>query len=148
MAKILVVDDSPDVLLLCKVHMQYDGHDVTIASDGFEALDKIRVELPDLVLLDIMMPGMDGWEVLASIKSDPATSSIPVVMLTARGDGLDEIRGWREGASAYVTKPFNPVALSLTIQRALRRTPAEDDLLRHESIDLLEIDQKLSEKPQ
>jgi two-component system alkaline phosphatase synthesis response regulator PhoP len=141
MTKVLVVDDSPDVLLLCKVHLEYEGYAVVTAEDGHEALAAIAREHPDLVILDIMMPGMDGWEVLATIRE---TWDIPVVMLTARGEGLDEIRGWREGAAGYVTKPFNPAALSVTVRKALRRSPGEADLVRSEMLGKLEFDRRLT----
>lgn len=143
-AKILVVDDSPDVLLLCRVHLEYEGYTVETAEDGMQALERIALHPPDLVILDIMMPQMDGWDVLAAIRENEVTARIPVIMLTARGEGLDEIRGWREGASGYVTKPFNPKALSQTVSNALRRSPSETDLIRTEMLDKLEFDRRLS----
>lgn len=144
MARILVVDDSPDVLLLCRVHLEYEGHAVETAADGYEALDALATGRPDLVVLDIMMPGMDGWDVLSAMRADPATANIPVVMLTARGEGLDEIRGWREGASGYVTKPFNPAALSFTVSQALQRSPTEAALVRNEMLERLSFDQRVT----
>ena len=146
MPKILVVDDSPDVLLLCRVHLEYEGYAVETAEDGQQALERIAIECPDLVILDIMMPGMDGWDVLAAIRDNPEVAHVPVVMLTARGEGLDEIRGWREGAAGYITKPFNPAALSSTVSRALYRSPKEADLVRAEMLGKLEFDLRLTDE--
>lgn len=136
MAKVLVVDDEPDVLLLCRVNLEYEGYDVIDAGSGEEALDSLDDAAVDLVLLDVMMPGMDGWEVLKAIKSRPATAAIPVIMLTAKAQDRDQIRGWSDGATEYVTKPFNPIALSQTVKRALepvseaQREQKRKDMLR------------------
>lgn len=144
-AKILVVDDSPDVLLLCRVHLEYEGYEVLTADDGIRALKKVEEEHPDLILLDVMMPVVDGWEVLSTVKKNPETRAIQVVMLTARGAGMDEMRGWREGASGYVTKPFNPATLSSVVREALVQTPVEADQRRREMLQMLQVDQRLTD---
>lgn len=134
-AKILIVDDEPDVLMLCRVNLEFEGYQVLEASDGEEALEVLGRERVDLVLLDVMMPGLDGWEVLASIKERPQTADIPVIMLTAKAQDRDQIRGWSEGAHDYVTKPFNPIALSETVRRALQPlTPQERERRRGEML--------------
>lgn len=120
--KILVVDDEADVRLLCKVNLEFEGYEVIDAADGDEALQMIDAEQPDLMLLDVMMPGLDGWEVLARIRSNRETSDLPVVMLTALTRAPDQLKGWSLGISEYVTKPFNPIALSRTVKNAIRHT--------------------------
>jgi DNA-binding response OmpR family regulator len=128
--KILVVDDEPDVVLLCHVNLEFEGYDVIDAASGEEALLRIRKDRPDLVLLDVMMPGMDGWQVLDEIKGDPDTTQIPVMMLTAKAQERDQIRGWSGGVVDYVTKPFNPIALSQSVRKALEPHPAEEHASR------------------
>lgn len=125
--KILVVDDEPDVLLLCRVNLEFEGYDVIEANDGAEALEILadREDI-DLVLLDVMMPGVDGWQVLDQIRSNSSLQDVPVVMLTAKVQQNDQIKGLAEGAVAYVTKPFNPIALSKTLKEALDATSAEE----------------------
>jgi DNA-binding response OmpR family regulator len=138
---VLVVDDSADVRLVCRVNLEYHGFVVREAEDGARALEMIREQTPDLVLLDVMMPDMDGWEILSTLKSEPETASIPVVMLTARTREADQIRGWRAGASDYIIKPFNPEALIPTVRAALDRGDAEKH--RREKLDMLRFTQKV-----
>jgi DNA-binding response OmpR family regulator len=109
MATVLVVDDEPDIRELVRINLELDGHEVIAASDGPSGLAAAQESFPDVIVLDVMMPGMDGWEVLAWLKSqsDPRLSSIPVLMLTARTEDLDRIRGAIEGAIHYITKPFS-----------------------------------------
>lgn len=123
---ILVVDDEEDILLLCRVNLEFEGYKVVTASSGVEGLEKARELLPSLVLLDVMMPTMDGWHVLEALKADPATAGIPVVMLTARVQGEDQVRGWAGGASDYIMKPFSPVALLETLRSVLAPEDAEE----------------------
>ena len=108
MARVLVVDDEPDLRDLLRMSLGLAGHDVSVASDGHKGLASAREQRPDVVVLDVMMPGLDGWTVLSSLKSDPdpSISSIPVLMLTARAEDLDMVRGGIEGAIRYLTKPF------------------------------------------
>lgn len=139
-ARILVVDDEPDVLLLCRVNLEFEGYSVIEAHNGEEAIDIVRREQIHLVLLDVMMPGMDGWDVLSAIKADPSTFFVPVIMLTAKAQDRDQIHGWMNGASDYVTKPFNPIALSETVKRALKpATPQELERRRSYTLDKLRL---------
>lgn len=123
--KVLVVDDENDVLMLCRVNLEYEGYEVIEAHSGREALERVSQEGPDLILLDVMMAGMDGWQVLKELKGDPETKDIPVVMLTAKVTERDQITGLSGGATDYITKPFNPVALSKSVREALDPEGAE-----------------------
>lgn len=125
MATILVVDDEPDILELIRVNLELDGHKVLTSSGGAEALDRIHQQAPDLILLDVSMPGVDGWMVLSQIKaeSDLDVSSIPVLMVTARTAPEDRIRGGIEGALRYLTKPFSPSHLREEVRDALSGEP-------------------------
>ena len=104
--KILVIDDETDVLEVLRLVLSRSGYDVEASSSGMEGLARAQAGRPDLVLLDIMMQRMDGWEVLRALKSDADTRDIPVVILSARVEPKDKIRGLQEGAVDYVTKPF------------------------------------------
>jgi len=104
--KILVIDDEEDVLEVLRLVLSRSGYEVDATSSGMEGLARAQAGQPDLVLLDIMMQRMDGWEVLRALKSDAATRDIPVVILSARVEPKDKIRGLQEGAVDYVTKPF------------------------------------------
>lgn len=133
-ARILVVDDEPDVRTLCKINLEYEGYEVIEASDGLSALDLIGKEHPDLVILDIMMPEMDGWQVLEKLKSEEGTVSIPVVLLTAKADEASQLRGWEKGAADYLTKPFSPIALSRYVERVLSGKNSEDEARRRAAV--------------
>jgi len=128
---ILVVDDEPRMIKFIRMNLELEGYRVSGATDGFEALEKVRRELPDLVLLDVMMPGMDGFETLERIRE---FSNVPVIMLTVRADEEDKVRGLELGADDYVTKPFSPRELSSRIKAVLRRVeapmPAEREILK------------------
>ncbi|HEV8630729.1 MAG TPA: response regulator [Thermoanaerobaculia bacterium] len=121
--KILVVDDEPDVLRMLQVVLGRRGHVVLTAGTGIEGLVTAQGERPDLVLLDIMMEGMDGWEVLKLLKLEQGTRDIPVVMLSARVEPRDKIRGLQEGAVDYITKPFSVRDMLATIEAVLERAP-------------------------
>ena len=116
-----MVDDEPDIALIVRVTLETDGHDVEVAADGETALQMVDEGAYDAVLLDVTMPGMDGFEVLTALKSDPepTVSSIPVIMLTARTGDMDRIRGGIEGALYYMTKPFSGADLKTHLRRAL-----------------------------
>jgi DNA-binding response OmpR family regulator len=107
MKKILVVDDEDDILHFLELVLREKGYQVTTASGGHEALTRAQIDKPDLVLLDIMMPQMDGWEVLKLLRVDDDTRRIPVAMLSARTEAKDRVQGLQEGAIDYICKPFS-----------------------------------------
>jgi len=121
-AKILIVDDEEDILDLVDLSLTADGFDVITARSGPEALEKVREEMPDLILLDISMPDMDGYEVMRRLKGDRRTSSIPIIMLTAASDKRDKVRSFSAGADDYVVKPFDADELTARIEAVLSRT--------------------------
>ncbi len=118
--KILAVDDERHIVRLVQVNLQRAGYDVVTAFDGKEALEKIKTENPDLVVLDVMMPYMDGFEVLQTLRKDPATRELPVIMLTAKAQDADVFRGWQSGVDCYLTKPFNPMELISFVRRIFK----------------------------
>lgn len=109
--RILVADDDPVILRLLEVNFTLEGFEVVLAERGEEALREARAEAFDLILLDVMMPGMDGWEVCEALKADPDTADIPVIFLSARTQEQDRARGMGLGVAAYITKPFDPEEL-------------------------------------
>jgi two-component system phosphate regulon response regulator PhoB len=121
MAKILVVDDEPDAVELVEFNLKNAGFEVITAADGAEALKKARSTLPDLILLDLMIPEVDGLEVCKLLRRDAATAGIPILMLTAKAAEIDRVLGLELGADDYVTKPFSPRELMLRIKGLLRR---------------------------
>jgi len=125
-ARILIVEDEPDLRSLLDRHLHRAGHQVMTVGDGLEALERAWREPVDLVLLDLMLPGMDGIEVCRRLKRDDRTNRIPVIMLTARGEPTDRIQGLETGADDYITKPFNLRELMLRISAVLRRSRGED----------------------
>ncbi len=150
-AKILIVDDDATMVNLLSTLLELDGFQPVKALSGREALDLIKADLPDLVLLDIMMPEMDGFEVLSIIREDPKTEKLPVIMLTAKKDDQDIFEGWNKGADEYVTKPFDPRELVRIIQTVLSRTYDErlEERARHVEylLDLIRfIDEKNTEE--
>ncbi|HEY3274546.1 MAG TPA: response regulator [Methanocella sp.] len=119
--KIMVVDDEPDVVDLVKLVLESDGFSVVTAYSGKEALEKIDSEMPDLVLLDIMMPQMDGWEVYSRIRANPRTKDIPVAMLTAKSQSIDKMIGLHVvKVDDYITKPFGRSELLERVKRILK----------------------------
>jgi CheY-like chemotaxis protein len=137
--RILVVDDEPSMRTVCRFNLLAAGFDVREAGDGQEALELIREEAVDLVLLDVMMPVLDGWEVARELQADPRTRDLPVVFLTARAERADRERAADLGAVGYVLKPFDPVGLPATIENILEQLArGEGESLRRairESID-------------
>ena len=119
MKKILIADDKPEVLELVRVSLEGEDYQIIDASDGKEALEKIKKEKPDIVLLDIVMPKVDGFEVLSQLKKDIKLKEIPVIMLTARGQKLDKDKGRELGAQDYIVKPFSPSHLLYKIEEVL-----------------------------
>lgn len=119
--KILIVDDEPDILELVRFNLAKEGYEVTCAASGEEALKSARGFSPDLVILDLMLPGIDGLDVCRELKSDSKTSSIPVIMLTAKGSEADVVAGLELGADDYITKPFSPRVLLARVKAVVRR---------------------------
>lgn len=137
--RVLVVDDEPDVLLLCRVNLEFEGYQVHEASDGAMAMARVHDVEPDVILLDVMMPRMDGWQVLAALKSDDTLKDIPVVMLTAKVQDQDQIRGWSAGAAEYITKPFSPLSLSQVLRDVMSNSPDEEAERRARILDKLRL---------
>lgn len=119
--RILAVDDDPDILTLVRYNLEKEGFKVATAESGEEALEKTRKNKPDLLILDLMMPGVDGLEVCRILKSDSATRNIPVMMLTAKGEETDIVVGLELGADDYLAKPFSPKVLTARVRALLRR---------------------------
>ena len=117
--KILLVDDEPDFLLLVKSRLEANGYETSEASDGVEALLKAKTEKPDLILLDLMLPKMDGYKVCGLLKKDRRYAKIPIILFTARAQEQDKKLGEEAGADAYLTKPFEPEALLAKIRELL-----------------------------
>ncbi len=115
--KILACDDEKHIVRLVQVNLERAGYTVVTASDGKEALQKVEDENPDLVVLDVMMPYMDGFEVLQNLRRNPSTRDIPVIMLTAKAQDADVFKGWQSGVDCYLTKPFNPMELLSFVKR-------------------------------
>jgi DNA-binding response OmpR family regulator len=133
--RVLVVDDEAPIRLLCRVNLEAEKMEVLEAADGESGLATARTEKPDVVLLDVMMPGMDGWEVAERLLDDDATREIPLVFLTARAELRDRARGLELGGVDYITKPFNPVELASVVESLLERVRrGERDELRREKI--------------
>jgi len=123
MAKILLADDEENILKLAGSMLEEDGHTVVFAGNGFDALEKAKAELPDLIVLDRNMPGLDGLEVLSSLKDLKGLNRVPVIFLTARDTEREKFEGLKTGAVDYVTKPFNMNDLKERIDAALKKFP-------------------------
>ena len=135
MPRVLVIDDEAPIRLLCRVNLEAAGIEVSEAEDGKSGLDVARAERPDVILLDVMMPGMDGWQVFEQLLQDESTSKIPIVFLTARAELRDQARGLELGGVDYVTKPFNPLNLAPLIEDLLERVErGEEQELRRERL--------------
>jgi CheY-like chemotaxis protein len=118
--RVLVVDDSTVIRDLIAVNLELEGYDVLRAADGLEALELVADERPDVVTVDVVMPRMDGFEMVERLRADPATADIPVVMVTGRAAAADRARGEEVGVDAYLTKPFEPAELVDTVARLIR----------------------------
>jgi len=132
--RILIIDDEEDLIELVRYNLEREGFQVKGATDGESGLDLASKETPDLVIVDLMLPGIDGLEVCRALRSGSRTSSIPVIMLTAKSAEADRIVGLELGADDYVTKPFSPRELAARVKAVLRRTQvvsAEENLIRH-----------------
>jgi DNA-binding response OmpR family regulator len=133
--RVLVIDDEAPIRLLCRVNLEAEGMSVLEAADGPSGLDTARKERPDVVLLDVMMPGLDGWRVAEHLLEDDRTNEIPIIFLTARAEFRDRARGLDIGGVDYVTKPFNPLELAPLVRELLARIErGERDELRGEKL--------------
>ena len=135
MTRVLIIDDEAPIRLLCRVNLEAEQMEVVDAGDGPTGLEKARSEQPDVILLDVMMPGLDGWQVAEALLDDERTRSIPIIFLTARAEIRDRARGLDLGGIDYVTKPFNPVELAPLVRELIRRVgQGERDDVRREKI--------------
>src|ERR1051326_7591044 len=135
MTKVLVIYDEAPIRLLCRVNLEAEGIDVVEAADGPTGIDKAKDETPDVVLLDVMMPGLDGWRVAEQLLDDERTNGIPIIFLTARAEFRDRAKGLDIGGVDYVTKPFNPLELAPLVRQLLERIEkGERDDLRKEKL--------------
>jgi DNA-binding response OmpR family regulator len=119
--KALVIDDEAPIRLLCRVNLEAEGMDVVEAGDGEAGLELAQSERPDVILLDVMMPVLDGWQVAERLLEDERTKNIPIIFLTARAELRDRERGLEAGGIAYVTKPFNPLELAVLVEDLVGR---------------------------
>ena len=120
--RILVVDDEPGIVEIVRVNLECEGYAICKAFDGQEGWRKVRSEKPDLVIVDIMMPKMNGLELLERIKADPHICGVPVIMLTVRAEDMDVIQALEKGAVEYLTKPFDPIDLVRTVKKILEES--------------------------
>lgn len=134
--KLLIVDDEKDIVDLVAYNLEREGYEVLKAYDGEGALRIVRAKSPDLVILDLMLPGIQGVEVCKRLRRDPATSAVPVIMLTAKGGEVDKVLGLEVGADDYLTKPFSVKELVARVKAVLRRTDAR---LLHEKAEVFEF---------
>jgi DNA-binding response OmpR family regulator len=135
MIKVLVIDDEAPIRLLCRVNLEAEEMDVIEAADGPSGVERARGESPDVILLDVMMPGLDGWNVAQLLLDDDRTAGIPIIFLTARAEFRDRARGLDIGGVDYITKPFNPLELAPLVRRLLDRIElGERDKLRAEKL--------------
>ena len=135
MTRVLVIDDEAPIRLLCRVNLEAEGMSVLEAGDGPSGLAKASSEQPDVILLDVMMPGLDGWGVAEALLENEQTVGIPIIFLTARAEFRDRARGLDIGGVDYITKPFNPVELAPLVRALLERLErGERDELRREKL--------------
>ena len=135
--KVLVIDDEPDVLMLCRVNLAMAGHEVVEASNGEDGLRLALAVRPDVVVLDLMLPKLDGISVLQALTADEETRHVPVILLTAKTQREDRRAAWRAGCTAYLTKPFSPVDLVMIAERATTMSIAERSDNRERELALL-----------
>lgn len=127
MATILVVDDEEPIQELLRFNLEKEGYFVRVAKDGQEALQHVENDQPDLIVLDLMLPGMDGLEVCRKLRANPKFQQIPIIMLTAKGEEFDKVLGLELGADDYMTKPFSPRELLARIKARLRRPNLQEE---------------------
>jgi DNA-binding response OmpR family regulator len=129
-----VIDDEPDVLLLCRVNLEFAGHEVIETTDAAQGVAMATSEHPDLIVLDVMLPSRDGLSVLEELGGLPETREVPVVLLTAKAQEEDQLKGWQAGAAEYVTKPFSPISLTRAVEAVHRMTPAQREERRDQAV--------------
>jgi DNA-binding response OmpR family regulator len=125
--RVLIVEDEPDISSLLAFHLEREGYQVSQSPNGLDALQQVRARPPDLVLLDLMLPGIGGLEVCRRLRQDPATAALPVVMLTAKREEVDRVLGLELGADDYIVKPFSPKEVVARVRAVLRRSRAPAD---------------------
>ncbi|MGE5655165.1 MAG: response regulator transcription factor [Actinomycetota bacterium] len=128
--RLMLVDDDPNLILLVKDYLEFRGYDVITAENGREALEKLELDIPDLIICDVMMPEMDGYTLVKHIREDPRTSWIPVLFLSAKGQSQDRVKGLSTGADVYIVKPFEPEELVAQVESSLKQAGR---LLGHKS---------------
>jgi two-component system, OmpR family, phosphate regulon response regulator PhoB len=138
--KILVIEDEPDIAEVLQYNLEKEGFDVETARRGDTGFDAVRRDNPDLILLDLMLPGIDGLELTRMLKRDPLTSRLPIVMLTARGEEVDRIVGLELGADDYISKPFSPREVVLRVKAVLRRFQQEESVVELIEVGGIELD--------
>jgi two-component system alkaline phosphatase synthesis response regulator PhoP len=145
--KILAVDDEKHIVRLVEINLIKEGFEVMTATNGREALESVAAKRPDLIVMDVMMPEMDGFAALKKLKENPETADIPVIMLTAKAQDADVFKGWQSGADLYLTKPFNPSELITFVQRIFENQEETKDeaydLSEAGVYDIGEIDESL-----
>jgi len=132
--RILVIDDEPDVLMLCRVNFELAGHEVLVAGSGERGLELARHERPDVVVLDVMLPARDGFEILGDLAAEDRTREVPVILLTAKTQAKDRRAGWRAGCTEFMTKPFAPVELVEAACRVHSMSPQERSEHRRQAL--------------
>lgn len=145
MPKVLVVDDEQPIRELIKYNLEREGYQVLLAADGDTALEMAETEMPDIILLDVMLPGQDGLFVCRTLNQQPTTRAIPIIMLSAKGEELDKVLGLEMGADDYITKPFSPRELLARIKARLRRQTVDNQVSDETGkiiVDKLVIDQE------
>jgi two-component system alkaline phosphatase synthesis response regulator PhoP/two-component system response regulator VicR len=148
--KILAVDDERHIVRLVQINLQKEGYEVVTAGNGREALEKVESEKPDLIVMDVMMPEMDGFEALEKLKANPETAQIPIIMLTAKAQDADVFSGWQKGADLYLTKPFNPSELLTFVKRIFaNQTSTESSYVvdENDTYSIDDIDETLMPRP-
>lgn len=131
--RILVVDDEKDILELISYNLKKEGFEIYVSTDGEDALRRVKQEKYDMIILDLMLPGIQGMELCSILKSSEDTSDVPIIMLTAKSEELDKVLGLEMGADDYITKPFSPRELIARVKAVLRRTrekPAKDKIIQ------------------
>jgi two-component system response regulator RpaA len=140
---VLVIDDDPDICEIVRVNLEGAGYVVAVANDGAAGLQAAREVQPDLIVLDVLMPELDGWQVLEQLGNEPTTADVPVIMLTCKGEDLDILRGLSEGAVEYVTKPFYPENLAASVK--IQLDVFDPSMRRHRRHKLIARRQRLIE---